>query len=200
MKDAKEQARDVIAYAFGLLKPGATDLERAEIAVAAIAEAGLEITECPPVPAKLDASVNEKAPGQRRIIQCALDMWRNGLCGNRSAPESIEAALTEAGLVIEQDWQPPDQAPKDGTPMLGFGMWAGEINGIDETPTLVTIQWRGGSTDYPGFDWGVVGTDAYAAWMKPIAVRPIPNLPTFPASPPPAPARDATSPATDQET
>lgn len=75
------------------------------------------------------------------------------------------------------EWQPIETAPRTGN-ILGCGHWAGEINGVDEdnAQTIVVIAWSS-SGDYPGFDWSVVGTDAYAAWLKPTHWMPLPELP-----------------------
>lgn len=75
------------------------------------------------------------------------------------------------------DWQPIETAPKDGTLILGFGQWAGEISGIDSTPGRCLIYWCSPHTDYPGFEWKVTGGDAYASWMKPTHWMPIPEPP-----------------------
>lgn len=76
------------------------------------------------------------------------------------------------------EWQPIETAPRDGTHILGYGLWAGEINGPDDTPTHAVIyHWHGGG-DYEGFDWSVHGTDAYAAWMKPTHWMPLPDPPS----------------------
>jgi hypothetical protein len=56
-------------------------------------------------------------------------------------------------------------------------MWAGEINGVSPDEPMLVIRWTGGRTDWPGFDWDVCGTDAYAAWMDPSHWHPLPEPP-----------------------
>jgi hypothetical protein len=68
----------------------------------------------------------------------------------------------------KEEWQASmDAAPRDGTVILGYGVVAGEVNGPGDFPEGATIQWDGGRTDYPGFEWRVTNTDAYAAWQNP---------------------------------
>lgn len=77
-------------------------------------------------------------------------------------------------------WTAIEDVPKewkDGRELLGYGLWAGEINGPDDEPVRCIIYWSGGTTDYPGYEWTVAHTDGYAAWMRP----------TFVALPPPPP-------------
>ncbi len=75
------------------------------------------------------------------------------------------------------EWQPIATAPKDGRGILGWGVWAGEINGPEAQPTIAIICWGGGHSDYLGYDWVVVGTDAYAAWQKSTHWLPLPDPP-----------------------
>jgi hypothetical protein len=77
----------------------------------------------------------------------------------------------------EMTWQPIETAPKNETPILSFGHWAGEIAGRDKEPGVYIVAWHGGRTDYPGFDWDVQATDAYAAWVKPTHWMPLPEPP-----------------------
>jgi hypothetical protein len=71
---------------------------------------------------------------------------------------------------------PMSSAPPDGTPVLIFGQWAGEINGPSKEPAgwYVAQYLFEGASDYPGYTWSVVGTDAYAAWVKPEGWAPLP--------------------------
>ena len=79
--------------------------------------------------------------------------------------------------VAKSVWFPIETAPKDGTRILAFGYWTGEVNGPDEQPTECIIYWRNGRTDYPGYEWYVDNTDGYAAWMKPTHWMPLPEPP-----------------------
>lgn len=79
------------------------------------------------------------------------------------------------------DWQPIETAPKDGTEILGFGIWQGEVNGVDEFPTIDIIY--GGPTartDYDARDgWWLCKTgDAYACWLLATHWMPLPEPPT----------------------
>lgn len=69
-------------------------------------------------------------------------------------------------------WQLIETAPKDGTVILLYGFWAGEIRGPRDEPQFLGC----GSYDsgeekedlpYNGFDWDLEGGDAYATWGKP---------------------------------
>lgn len=80
---------------------------------------------------------------------------------------------------IKRAWRPIKSAPRDGTRILGYGLWAGEINGPDTEPYFCVIYWRGGRMDYPGFGWRVEGTDAYTAWMRPTHWMPLPRPPQW---------------------
>ena len=76
------------------------------------------------------------------------------------------------------EWQPIETAPKDGTAVLLWGLWAGEINGPDETPRVDIGQFTDGRSDYAGNDWWQLLTgDAYACWMQPTHWMPLPPPP-----------------------
>lgn len=72
--------------------------------------------------------------------------------------------------------QPISTAPTDGTPVLCFGSWAGEINGIDHKPGFYVARYSGHS-DYFEHLWSIDGTDAYAAWCKPTHWAALPERP-----------------------
>ena len=75
-------------------------------------------------------------------------------------------------------WQPIETAPKDGTAVLLYGLWQGEINGIADEPTTDIGYWAGGSSDEPGNDWWRISTgDAYACWMRATHWMPLPEPP-----------------------
>ena len=88
-----------------------------------------------------------------------------------------EIALAEAIAAYEKaQWQPIETAPKDGTPVLLRGQWAGEIGGPGDTGTFIGY-YDDGRTDYPGFDWNIVGGSYYTAWCRPTHWRPLPTPP-----------------------
>ncbi len=66
------------------------------------------------------------------------------------------------------EWMLIDEnAPRDGTEVLGYGEWAGEISGSEPgNYVYAVIRWTGGRS-YPGYEWSVTATDGYAAWFKP---------------------------------
>lgn len=91
--------------------------------------------------------------------------------------DQFRALLADCGEEIEKlrdqvedltTWRPIATAPKDGTEILGFGHWAGEIHGPDPRcpPCRAIISWSGGRSDHPGYDWDVLGGDAYGCWLK----------------------------------
>jgi len=76
------------------------------------------------------------------------------------------------------EWQPIETAPKDGRVVLLFGIWAGEIHGEYDEPTIDIGSWGGGKSDYPGNDWWHLTTgDNYACWMRPTHWMPLPEPP-----------------------
>lgn len=75
-------------------------------------------------------------------------------------------------------WRPIETAPNDGTTILLYGYWAGEIHGpSNEAQFLGAGSYRAGRTDFPGFDWDLDGGDAYATWGKPTHWMPLPDPP-----------------------
>lgn len=75
------------------------------------------------------------------------------------------------------EWQLIDTAERNQKPILAFGRWAGEINGPSDEDTICVIQWTGGNTDYPGYQWRVYDSDAYAEWFRPTHWMPLPESP-----------------------
>lgn len=75
------------------------------------------------------------------------------------------------------EWQPIETAPKDGTEIIVYGQFAGEIGGVHKVPTIGVAMWDGGRTDYAGFEWDACGTDAYAVWWKPTHWMQLPEPP-----------------------
>jgi hypothetical protein len=76
------------------------------------------------------------------------------------------------------EWQPIETAPKDGREVLLFGIWAGEIHGLNADPTIAVGAWQGGKSDYQGDDfWALTGGDVYACWMRPTHWMPLPEPP-----------------------
>lgn len=92
--------------------------------------------------------------------------------------------MTDAVEIVNQGpsysdagWRLIESAPKDGTEILAYGPWAGEINGIG-SPRLAVVSWQyGGASDYVGFHWTVSGTDGYAAWLCAAFWMPLPEAP-----------------------
>jgi Protein of unknown function (DUF551) len=76
-------------------------------------------------------------------------------------------------------WNPNmHEAPRDGTTVLLWGLWAGEINGQDTTPSMGLGFFANGKSDYAGDEWwSLVGSDAYATWMQPTHWQPAPEPP-----------------------
>lgn len=80
-------------------------------------------------------------------------------------------------IEIKGEWRDISSAPRDGTRILGYGQLAGEVNGPSEEYEIVPIEWRGGFTDYVGYNWYIPFGDAYAAWLKPTHWMPLPDKP-----------------------
>lgn len=76
-------------------------------------------------------------------------------------------------------WQPIKTAPKDGTSIIVYGKFAGEIAGIIDGKHVGIASWQGGRGDYAGFTWRAENTDAYAAWWRPTHWMPLPEPPTI---------------------
>jgi len=56
-------------------------------------------------------------------------------------------------------------APKDGTKILVYGKWAGEIYGMSDEEGWFVASWVDRSY-FPGFNWSIEGTDYAAAWCS----------------------------------
>lgn len=74
------------------------------------------------------------------------------------------------------EWLPIESAPKDGSRVLVYGQWAGETNGLQDGKDVYVAEFSGRS-DYHDFWWSCVGTDGYAAWVKPTHWMPLPAPP-----------------------
>lgn len=83
-------------------------------------------------------------------------------------------AMREA---LDGKWQSIETAPRERTPILAFGLVAGEVGGPQGESCCATVYWNCGASDYEGFLWKVDNTDAYAAWMKPTHWQPLPPAP-----------------------
>lgn len=77
---------------------------------------------------------------------------------------AIRAALSAAGLCIEQGWQPIETAPRDGTLVH---CWAPAVAGDYPQPVQRLDRWEG---KYAGFGWMRPG-QPYTHW------RPLPAAP-----------------------
>ena len=62
-------------------------------------------------------------------------------------------------------WKDIKSAPKDRA-FLGYGIFAGEIHGAEDSPSISVIEKYTERTDYEGFNWVAANTDAYAGWWK----------------------------------
>ena len=80
---------------------------------------------------------------------------------------------------MSSEWQPIETAPHD-KPILGYGIWQGEIHGIDDRPAIYILikpsNYRTDHDDREGW-WSVAGGDAYASWCLPTHWVPLPDPP-----------------------
>jgi hypothetical protein len=74
-------------------------------------------------------------------------------------------------------WKSIESAPTDGTIVLVYGEWAGEVCG-PMGGWQVGIAKFSGEGDYEGYSWRAVNTDASAAWWKPTHWQNLPNPPS----------------------
>ena len=56
------------------------------------------------------------------------------------------------------DWQPIITAPRDGTEIILFGEWSGEISGIDHSKSIYIAS-------YEDNDWVIKGGDYYRSFV-----------------------------------
>jgi hypothetical protein len=68
-----------------------------------------------------------------------------------------------------QEWQPIETAPKDGRPILGFGICDGEVSGRGVEPAAAVVEWCG--------SWTVGATDYYGVTMEATHWMPLPDPP-----------------------
>lgn len=69
------------------------------------------------------------------------------------------------------DWQPIETAPRDGTEILVFGKWDGEVNDFTPIPADAGVaRWTGGA-------WCAVWTDCYSVTCNATHWMPLPPPP-----------------------
>jgi hypothetical protein len=73
-------------------------------------------------------------------------------------------------------WQPIETAPKDGTKVLLFGLWCGEINGVFDLPSI-EVGYFNGPDGWKDFNWMATGGDCYVVTGCPTHWMPLPNEP-----------------------
>ena len=142
-------------------------------------------------PAELSLNIIRKWPDgfQKRLDHVWKDV--DGFIPNVKLYD-LQRTLAEFGFtmkVYEQAaqpaqvpaWQDISTAPKDGSTVLLYGQWAGEINGVNTTASIDLGRWSNGTSDFPGTDWWQLITgDAYACWMIASHWMPLPELPAAP--------------------
>lgn len=107
-------------------------------------------------------------------------------CFEIHMPEEYKPTVNEGRNRIEElemsEWQTIESAPRDGTCVLLYGYWAGEISGPTNNLSIDIGSWNGGKSDYDGFDWWYLSTgDAYACWMRATHWMQLPPLPIPPS-------------------
>lgn len=84
-------------------------------------------------------------------------------------------------LLMTNEWQPIETAPRDGRALLLWGIYAGEINGIKDVQVIDVGYYSNGKSDYGSEGWwNSSGGDAYACWVRPTHWMPLPNPPKQP--------------------
>ena len=69
------------------------------------------------------------------------------------------------------DWQTIETAPKDGTSILLYGYWEGEIHSIEDEKNIWMAQYTYG-------DWLINGGDYYGSYVRnPTHWMPLPEPP-----------------------
>ncbi len=73
-------------------------------------------------------------------------------------------------------WRDIATAPKDGTRVLVYGEFAGEVTRPNGECEMAVWTWTD-SSDHEGFNWNVESTSGYAAWLRGICWQPLPPPP-----------------------
>ena len=88
--------------------------------------------------------------------------------------EVWQAACVQAEVA---QWQPIETAPRDGTKILLYGQWQGEINGM-RNDVVAVGAWGGGRSDRGKSGWwDIINTDGYACWIYATHWMPLPAPP-----------------------
>jgi hypothetical protein len=74
-------------------------------------------------------------------------------------------------------WQDIATAPRDGTDVLVWAQFAGEISGPHDNFEMGIAAYNFGTTDFAGYEWNALGGDAYAVWCRPTHWMPLPDAP-----------------------
>ena len=124
-----------------------------------------------PIPTWRETHADELGPdGGICDSQICLKWAEQEIGALRSENERLKAELDR--------WLPIETAPKDGTVVLLYGVWAGEVAGPKKNPSIDLGFWKDGTSDYPGDDWWALVTgDTYACWLKATHWMPLPVVP-----------------------
>lgn len=95
----------------------------------------------------------------------------------RKIAKSSRKKLVEA--IEQKGWMPIASAPKDGTEIILYGLWVGEITYLTGAEPSVDVgRWMSGKSDHPGNDWWQLTTgDCYTCWMRATHWMPIQKPP-----------------------